>query len=466
MAMHAQMLRLLCLAFIIPSIACSDVDECHVSDPTVDEVHVSLLQESFHFVMSNADLSNRASLEKTAAGGETHIGNSDDSKSADAGDTKKPAEYEIPHPPQAKPFLSGAGTRPIHRETAGVVEGPWQGLLAISQNGKSSKVFKWITDNMFENFLVLHLALAMMSLFSCILTNGSNKAPQQALLRIASAVLIWILCALFTCLQYWLHSHARCVPFVVWSWMGSAVTMVLGAGVMGLVCFVMANLARRSGSERPCVRAPELPKLPRIDVIDGFRVLGISLIILSHQTYNLPAWLALVVERSNNAMHSSEPLLFIVSGFVLMHVMAQKVEHFVLGTGTALIARRLARLLPAYYLALVGCMAFSAGQSKASEPHTWASAATLSQSLIPLNYCDTPNDWTVYFPFGYAGNGPAWFTSAMVILSFCFPPIFNVVRDFDFATSVAWLILVALLRCACLHTMYNAGGEEIAPGRV
>jgi peptidoglycan/LPS O-acetylase OafA/YrhL len=246
--------------------------------------------------------------------------------------------------------------------------------------------------------------------------------------------------------------------------MGSAVTMVLGAGVMGLVCFVMANLARRSGSERPCVRAPELPKLPRIDVIDGFRVLGISLIILSHQTYNLPACLALVVKRSNNAMHSSEPLLFIVSGFVLMHVMAQKVEHFVLGTGTALIARRLARLLPAYYLALVGCMAFSAGQSKISEPNTWASAATLSQSLIPLSYCDTPNHDTAYFPFGYAGNGPAWFTSAMVILSFCFPPIFNVVRDFDFATSVAWLILVALLRCACIQTMYTAGVEELASG--
>jgi len=164
----------------------------------------------------------------------------------------------------------------------------------------------------------------------------------------------------------------------------------------------------------------------------------------------MPDWLSVTLLSLYNVMHTSEPLFFIVSGFILANFTAQKMEHIDLGSGTSMFLRRLARLLPAYYLALMATVVLDMYSARVHKSESdgilhWASQATLSQSLVPLESC-TPGPW---FPFD--GNGIGWFTSAIVVLSLCFIPIFNVICNFHLAAAGLWLILFASLRSLCVQ---------------
>jgi len=102
------------------------------------------------------------------------------------------------------------------------------------------------------------------------------------------------------------------------------------------------------------------------------------------------------------------------------------------------VARRLARLLPAYYLALFLMTAYE------GPVVAWFAHATLTVSLYPLDVCASGD--AHLHNIAFLANPMGWFTSVIVLLCFCFPPLFNVISVFGSGVSFALLVMMALLR--------------------
>jgi peptidoglycan/LPS O-acetylase OafA/YrhL len=236
--------------------------------------------------------------------------------------------------------------------------------------------------------------------------------------------------------------------------------MLVESLLVAATCFLLANLARKIPSQAVHVNAA---KQPRILVIDGFRVVAVSVIMLKHGSVagTWPDAALRAFDAADGAMGGSRPILFIVSGFVISYVFAQKVEQLDLSTSMAFIARRLGRLAPAYYAALVLDFVTSTiyynrigpSDNDARSYEVWlhgqahrvafVADASLLQSFLSLPMCGMDELLT------FLGLGQGWFTSAVAILSCCFPPAFNVISQLTAAEAVGLLVCIIALRTLC-----------------
>merc|ERR1719230_204198 len=114
---------------------------------------------------------------------------------------------------------------------------------------------------------------------------------------------------------------------------------------------------------------------------------------------------------------SGMQFFFIVSGFVLCYVSQGKRDHYDLGAGAAFLLHRVVRLGPPFYVALCWLSLISGGEEQLPFV-AWPIDAAFAQSLVPIKLCDGP-----HLPL--AALGIAWFTSAILVLSACFPFLFN-----------------------------------------
>lgn len=143
-------------------------------------------------------------------------------------------------------------------------------------------------------------------------------------------------------------------------------------------------------------------------------------------------------------------ILFVLSGFVAAYVhqcAASGPSDFDVDTTRKLVVRRLTRLCPAYFAALLlvaGVIAHRGG----GEPFlAWPVQALLLQSLMPVTVCgpwDTGHWSHNFLPF--SANGEGWFVSAILIASLCFPLLHNIRPRNGFWATLRALLFVTMLR--------------------
>jgi hypothetical protein len=201
-------------------------------------------------------------------------------------------------------------------------------------------------DTLLGDFVSLHLfIMGPCCALSCWASYAANKSPplgSVALIFVISMISMWIRKA---------STQMKCFPIFKVSWHQAMLGSLMGSFLVAATCVLLAKLARKIPSQEVLVKAANQP---RILVIDGFRVFAVSVIMLKHAevagTWPVAALRAFAA--ADASMGGSKPLLFIVSGFIISYVFAQKVEKMDLSTSLSFLARRLGRLAPAYYAAL------------------------------------------------------------------------------------------------------------------
>lgn len=130
-------------------------------------------------------------------------------------------------------------------------------------------------------------------------------------------------------------------------------------------------------------------------------------------------------------------------GFVNFWV--NKQDRISLGAACTDLARRLDRLCPGYYLALLWLYAFGAYQY---DPLAYQLQALFLQTLLPIRVCGL-----VYDSYAWHGaNSDGWFVSAAVVCAVCFPMLYNA-RPRRGWQATAMVLLAVLTFCASTRWM-------------
>jgi peptidoglycan/LPS O-acetylase OafA/YrhL len=238
--------------------------------------------------------------------------------------------------------------------------------------------------------------------------------------------------------------------------------MLLCMVMMVLLCLAFAKMA--SALQRAQVQE-SLPQKsrPKMDALDGLRTVLVTYTILHHQAAWMPWWLHAVFRVG----HWSMQFFFVLSGFVLFYVAEGKLSSYNRCAGFALAARRLARLLPAYFIALLWLYALAYFRIVAGMPFlAWPLQALCVQTLLPVKVCgpiEVDPRWDGANYMHFAANYVGWFTSAVVLLSLCFPLLFNGTRGWGARSTYALLASVVILRSVptLLHEQLPTRGEGL-----
>lgn len=163
--------------------------------------------------------------------------------------------------------------------------------------------------------------------------------------------------------------------------------------------------------------APHTSKGPRatyVPAMDGFRGLAVLWIILGHVRWRLQAQPPTDIDPANylfTASYFGVDLLFVVSGFVLF--LPAVVNNGSLGDGKRYALRRAARIVPAFYVAMVlsYLVALKLGEMRGGVG-TW-----LSHALFLSQYAHPRED------LGFGVNSPMW-TMTVEVAFFAALPLF------------------------------------------
>jgi len=185
-----------------------------------------------------------------------------------------------------------------------------------------------------------------------------------------------------------------------------------------------------------------------MDALDGLRTVLVTYVIISHQESAMTGW----QKRIFSVQHWPMQFFFVLSGFVMCHVAERKLAFYDRAAASAFISRRLARLCPAYMLALSVCFVEQySGATLLNIPVgmpflSWPLQALFLQTLFPLQVCGLERHWWGEGYIHLGGNGAGWFTSAIVFLSLCFPFLYNLRPQRGPALTLCLLLLVVVLR--------------------
>lgn len=255
-----------------------------------------------------------------------------------------------------------------------------------------------------------------------------------------------------------------CFPDLIHSWAWAAFWVAVGiATVIGVAGSLMAIAGRPPRADDAAVpllpardeeKQQSLPRRPRIDALDGWRTVLVTYII-SHNSYP-DNGLSAIFHKGLFPI----PFFFVLSGFVHCYVAEEKRQYFDLSAGAGFVARRFARLAPAYWIALLATFALAYANvlpAEAGRPLiTWPLQAALVQSLVPMKICGPgEHSWSNYLQF--EGNNPGWFTSAVLLCSLCFPVLFNA------GPHDRWMLTLAALVAVCILRSVPAFAQEYFP---
>ncbi|CAE8631947.1 unnamed protein product [Polarella glacialis] len=141
----------------------------------------------------------------------------------------------------------------------------------------------------------------------------------------------------------------------------------------------------------------------------------------------------------------SRPCIIFVPIMGFVNFWVNKQDRISLGAACTDLARRLDRLCPGYYLALLWLYAFGAYQY---DPLAYQLQALFLQTLLPIRVCGL-----VYDSYAWHGaNSDGWFVSAAVVCAVCFPMLYNA-RPRRGWKATAMVLLAVLTFCASTRWM-------------
>jgi peptidoglycan/LPS O-acetylase OafA/YrhL len=155
---------------------------------------------------------------------------------------------------------------------------------------------------------------------------------------------------------------------------------------------------------------------------------------------------------------------FVLSGFVMTYVAEGKLRVHNQRTASAFLARRLARLVPAYATALLCSFALATVGLVDSDPYlAWPVQALFLQTLVPIRVCGVLQTWWGRGYLHLSGNGAGWFTSAIIMLSLCFPILYNLRPRFG-KPSFTFFLMLFLICLRSLPTVFHTWFPEQGEG--
>jgi len=181
--------------------------------------------------------------------------------------------------------------------------------------------------------------------------------------------------------------------------------------------------------------------------LDGLRTLLVTAVIFAHYPLGLPS-------ICKHFLGWPMQFFFVLSGFVAQVQQENGAESFSWLSGLTYVARRLARILPLYQLALVFQYALAVYGNRGCQPvSAWPANALLFQVFFPVRVCGEADlAWTMGYTH-FNGNGPAWFAACIIWFSCLYPVLYNVrPRSGGMWTFGA---LVAILACRAVPDIVN-----------
>lgn len=240
----------------------------------------------------------------------------------------------------------------------------------------------------------------------------------------------------------------NCLPNPVGSLgAGVALAVLLMIAISALV-WMLAALSEAASNRLPLHDARPTATSPlvggrklRLDVLDGLRTVLVMYIIIYHVRWALPPILAPWFLTG----HWAVQFFFVLSGFVTTccYEASSGERPISMDVARKMAVRRITRLCPPYFVALLGVAAVVAMRGGGQPFLAWPLQAMLLQSLMPVKVCG-PMDvghWSQNF-LPYSANGEGWFVSAILITSLCFPLIYNARPRGGFRATLAELILI------------------------
>lgn len=230
----------------------------------------------------------------------------------------------------------------------------------------------------------------------------------------------------------------------------------VGVGLAVLIMLVVAALVWALASLpappslslplRPTTASPLLAgRRLRLDTLDGLRTVLVMYIVIYHVRWALPPLLAPWFQTG----HWAVQFFFVLSGFVAAtcHEASGGEQPIDMHGARTMALRRITRLCPPYFVALLGVAAVVAFRGGGEPFLAWPVQALLLQSLMPVRVCG-PLDaghWSQNF-LPFSANGEGWFVSAILITSLCFPLLYNARPRGGFHTTLSALLLVVVAR--------------------
>lgn len=213
----------------------------------------------------------------------------------------------------------------------------------------------------------------------------------------------------------------------------------------------------------PLVQRPRTQ--PKMQALDGMRTVFTTYIIIYHWVTagRRPLIMPESVTVLTQAAHLIVTMFFVLSGFVGYVAESGKQEHFSSQGTQAFIVRRLIRLCPAYFGALIWLACLASYDKWNKQPYiAWPVQALFGQTLLPLTFCGTAefSESSFFLPFG--ANYVSWFISALVLVTLCFPLMFNMRPRSGMMGTAGTLVFVAILRS--LPTVLEMNGFFPCPG--
>lgn len=235
----------------------------------------------------------------------------------------------------------------------------------------------------------------------------------------------------------------RCIPEVFSSFDRALVAMVVGMGIISGLCWLIAGrmmyIRRTAGQEvAPTSRVTR----PNLDCLDGLRTTLIAYIVLFHLRYFLPQQVAPYFMTG----HWAVQYFFVLSGFVSFYIVEGQFAMFNKHRAAKFLVRRMVRLCPAYFVALLWTAILARLGLYAALPYmAWPIAAVFGQTWLPLQVCGDydPSHWSLN-SLGFGANPLGWFVSCIVVCSVCFPALYNL-RPWTGPRGTFFLLLLVLL---------------------
>lgn len=244
----------------------------------------------------------------------------------------------------------------------------------------------------------------------------------------------------------------QCLPDPIAS-LGVAVALAILC--MVFVCtltWILAGLSETVNTSLPLPGSRQTAASPllttrmaRLDALDGLRTVLVMYIVIYHVRWALPAILVPWFQQG----HWAVQYFFVLSGFVAACSHEANAGTSFIGVHAArrMAVRRITRLCPAYFIALLGVAIVVASRGGGEPFLAWPIQALALQSLLPVRVCgpmDTGHWSQNFLPF--SANGEGWFVSAILISSLCFPLIYNALPRGGFRSTLWSLLLILICR--------------------
>lgn len=170
-----------------------------------------------------------------------------------------------------------------------------------------------------------------------------------------------------------------------------------------------------------------------------------------------------LVKAIADAAHIVVTMFFVLSGFVGYVAESGKQEYFTSTATQNFVVRRLIRLCPAYFAALIALAVLASSDLWNKQPFiAWPVEAVFGQSILPVTFCGTKEfaGSSFFLPFG--ANYVSWFISALVLVTLCFPFMFNLRPRSGIKGTVLTLVFIVCLRS--VPTILEIMGVFPCPG--